>query len=828
MHQKFFFKQAVKIKLPDFGHKPGLLHTILQDESGSLYFTDEVNNSLVCLNSEGRLLWLKSGLGREAGCFRYPKGIDLGWVTKNGEKIKCIAVCDSWNDRIQFFTLDGAFVCQWVVSDETPFKNVVDIRFIRPECSGGMEGFWIVLDRDNHRLCGMDLDGRVIWKTGRMLTEKLEECWLKWLVDSLVVRKSQETCAQNPIVDPLFYPARILGDTEDALFIQERDPRRLKKLSCGNLLPVFLKAPHGGVWISADSKGLLSWSEQAGILSHFDFHSRRWQDVSVERIPISSGRRSHEAWFQNENELEGWIWNPNQAAGPMFSAGRSCVTVSLCVEEIETAINLYHQNEERDLFKVADDFRSLGSKVLAVCTRNPNADDLVQQICDAITSLLEKLSEVSLVLSEKCFVFLNVAIFNAVHAQQRYGNTESIKLLEQVRGVLASLITSASLKFAELARCKDEINIVQYGRQGFPKNGKDSKETGQFLFTQMDSALLRAMQEIVSLHTGLQAANDMLRVQDVHRELCDSRLKADPWTPSPIFLTGRKSSLCFRELDRISLRGAGPAQTPLGPTAMTRAAGSQILVTLFNANGIARLDTQGKFLGILVAGDGAQNGISGPYGMAVDAMNRVWISEAFNHQIWVLSIQGDALSAFERVSVSEKPVHYPFSLCCGWNGSILVADTGNNRIISLDESGKGAQFGGAVIHSGGFRHPIFLFRSPHSYGNSLWVVDSRNHRLQELDSTGSLVRVVGSPGLGKNSLSHPESAAQFEDGVLAVSQYTCHKEPERGKAVKVFSPDGEELGCQFIDYDSRGMLVHHGFLLVADPGHDCIHVYERI
>jgi hypothetical protein len=824
MDQQYSFRRAFDIKLPDLGHKPGPLHTILQDKSGNLYYTDEINHSLVCLNSKGKLMWHRSGRGQDAGRFCYPKGIDLGWIVKSGEKIQCIAVCDSWNNRIQFFTLDGAFACSWAAAGEVPFKSVVDIRFVETGGSAKSDGFWLILDRDNHRLCGLDLNSHTLWQTGRMLAKSIESRWLKSLLDRVGDSLNQEINVQIPIFDPLFYPERILGCCVDALFIKEPSTRQIKQLSFGNLLPLWLTAPHEGDWISADSEGLLNWSRQKGILSHFDLRSRSWQDASIVGIPLSSGRHSNKVWFQNEYDLEAWTWDRENVPRSDSAADNAYGTLFLAAEEIKTAIDLYRLHGVRELFELADGICLLGFRALAICTEDPEAEDSVQKIQDDVASLIEKLSRIAQEIRE-CTYSLNMAMLKAIQAQQYYLNAEEIEPLMEVRKILGSLPASASSKFVELAQCMDEISIVRYGRPGFPEGGKLSKESREALIVYIEGALLQSMQEIASLCEAAHAVNCLRSIKTNPDVKLDPQPEVDPWIPYPIHIPGNTPSMYFRELDRISLSESGTPEACLGPVAMVHANGDQILVLLSKANRIVRLDADGKSAGILVSSGVAAISLMDPYSIAVDAMNRIWISERLNNRIQVLNFAGANIA---QSATFQNEFQSPHGICCGWGGTILVADTGNNRIISLSDSDTGSLFSGkAGANPGEFRHPTILFRSPRSWGDSLWVADSKNHRLQELDSAGCPVRMVGGPGLGEGTLSYPESVVQFEDGVLAVSYYTCSKKSEKFKGLKMFSPDSLELSHQFLDYDSRGMLVHRGLLLIADPSHDCIHVYER-
>ena len=110
-----------RIVLPGINsHAPGRLHTVLQDIEGNFYYSDELNHSVVSLDKSGCVRWHKTGQGQAPGQFWYPKGMALGALKLDGRNTSCLAVCDSWNSRLQIFDLDG-----WVVPKGSPNKKVV-------------------------------------------------------------------------------------------------------------------------------------------------------------------------------------------------------------------------------------------------------------------------------------------------------------------------------------------------------------------------------------------------------------------------------------------------------------------------------------------------------------------------------------------------------------------------------------------------------------------------------------------------------------------------------------------------------------------------------
>jgi hypothetical protein len=824
MDQPFSFRRIISTKIPDLGFKPGSLHTIIRGESGEFYFTDEVNHSLVCTDSDGKLLWHKTGQGKEPGRFWYPKGIELGWILVNSEIIKCVAVCDSWNDRIQFFGLDSSFLSQWSAAGDAHFKRVADIRFIKSGDSAG-NGFWLILDRENHRLCALAPDGQSLWQTGRMVPEKIENAWLKSLLDNAGNSLRQQNSIQLPIIDPLFYPARILGDCNDALFVQEPGRRRLKKVSNGNLLPVLLDAPNGGEWIAGDSHGLSNWSRQEKTLSYFDFSSASWQHASIEGTPISSGRPSDCIWLQNEFDLECWAWDRGVQTKSVSEKDCAYRMLSLAAREIEAAFEFYNRQEIKALFEAADAFAPLALNAIAVCINDSKTHESPKEMRDLIAAQLETLSQISLRLHDHDYA-LSTAILKARQALQRYPAAAEHEPFKQALNNFKSFLAAAGRRFSDIHRCRDDISMIVLSRQALPEGGHYLKEEREALITATDLAAMKALQEIATVNLEIEEISNYLSGQDSPPEPQASERTPDAWIPHPIHLSAKAPEIYLRELDRISLRASATSESR-GPLTMAHAAGDQILVALHNTNTVVRLDAQGKHLGTLIPSDMTGERINALFGLALDAEYRVWISGVLSHNIGIFCPSDNIVRTFDQVTVDGIPIHYPHGLCRGWGGSILIADTGNNRIVAIDESGNRSCFaGGAGVNPGEFRHPMYLFRSP--CRDSVWVAELRNHRVQELDPSGVPLRSFGSLGLGKDHFSHIESIVQFSDGMVAVGQYTYAKPTERFKELKVFSPDGKEIANQFMPFNMRGTLMHQGKLLIADFEQDCIRIYERV
>ncbi|MCY3990080.1 MAG: TIGR03663 family protein [Caldilineaceae bacterium] len=128
-----------------------------------------------------------------------------------------------------------------------------------------------------------------------------------------------------------------------------------------------------------------------------------------------------------------------------------------------------------------------------------------------------------------------------------------------------------------------------------------------------------------------------------------------------------------------------------------------------------------------------------PWGIAVGAEGTVFVADTWNGRIQVFDRQGNFLRKWGSFSVITENNRDPFALfgprglAVTPAGNLLVADTGNKRIIEFSPLGEFVrQVGGGGIILGHFEEPVDVTIHPPS-GNVL-VTDAWNRRIQVLSS----------------------------------------------------------------------------------------------
>ena len=158
--------------------------------------------------------------------------------------------------------------------------------------------------------------------------------------------------------------------------------------------------------------------------------------------------------------------------------------------------------------------------------------------------------------------------------------------------------------------------------------------------------------------------------------------------------------------------------------------------TCFLAEGASRgcVDPDGD--GPLELGDGQ---FREPWGIAVGADGTVFVSDTWNGRIQVFDSQGNFLRKWGSFTVITEDIRDPFALfgprglAVTPAGNLLVADTGNKRIIEFSPLGEFVrQVGGGGIILGHFEEPVDVAIHPPT-GNVL-VSDAWNRRIQVLSA----------------------------------------------------------------------------------------------
>jgi DNA-binding beta-propeller fold protein YncE len=713
---------------PAGGNQVRALHTVVEDDDGNIYYSDEFNHSVVSLDPRGETRW-------QASPFRYPRGMAIGFISEAGLPVQCLAICDSWNDRIQFFGLDGRWITSWNSAGGQAFKEVTDIRYLT--------GYWLVLDRQNHRLCRIATDGRLLSEFGRYFDPLLEPDWAASLVSSL-------DSASLPF-DPLFYADRILGNSESELFVWEPLPRHLKQIAGDNLHTISISAPHTGEWIAADPAGLVSWSASAKMLT---FHDRLGSPIAEAPFagkPVFSSSAPTRVWMQQGTELRK-------------------VECSHMKSQTASAYGLLQWTTDKNI-----------GPFLAPGGPWSSALDGLQAIEDRLLAEACKTAEVESDLS-KADPALNQAIRD-----------------------LATLWLPNFLSGQKRSRDVVSYLAVLQDRSERIQKGLDDILQRKWTVPPAEQA------EHARLERTDQGLQTILKAVDRANELL---LGVAGTAPLIFRRTAGFESGFLREVDRIFV-GDPVTKRPAHPNHLARTSDGHIFVTGWNQ--VIHLDPTGK----VVERIGDDGTLQSPIGIAADDSGLIWVAEFSAERLSVFDTRARTFAPLSLSSGSDS-LRSPHGLCYRPDGWTLVADTGNSRILAVSPAGDTRILTSrSAREPGQFWLPIGVFINPSDRTGAFWVVDHRNHRLQEFDGEGNSTTEIGGRGVGKGRLLLPECACFLSGGLLLVSQRRFNR------VLKLFTPEGVEMGRSPVDYSPAGILQHDRFIMIANVEGSDIRVYER-
>jgi uncharacterized protein (TIGR03663 family) len=259
------------------------------------------------------------------------------------------------------------------------------------------------------------------------------------------------------------------------------------------------------------------------------------------------------------------------------------------------------------------------------------------------------------------------------------------------------------------------------------------------------------------------------------------------------------------------------------PRGVAVGADGRVYVADTNNSRIMVFDQTGAFLltfGVpnssTVAGAGTLNQ---PWGLAVDAQNRVYVADTWNHRIQIFSgdgfyITGWGVYGAATDSTNTLAFYGPRDVAIDLDGNVLVADTGNKRVRVYTPNGVWIKdIGSAGAGVGQLDEPSGLAVNPIS--GEIYVADTWNRRIQVFNADGGAVRSWEVPMWFDNRTSpdRPYLSVSPDGTLIAVSDMNASGRND-GPRVVIYDLSGNPvlaLNAPEVDF-AAGL---HGVRIVA-------------
>ena len=223
--------------------------------------------------------------------------------------------------------------------------------------------------------------------------------------------------------------------------------------------------------------------------------------------------------------------------------------------------------------------------------------------------------------------------------------------------------------------------------------------------------------------------------------------------------------------------GIGTAASFSGPRGIAVDGNGTIYVADAGNNRIRKITASGDVTtlagnGTAAFGDGIGTGasFSDPRGIAVDGNGTIYVADTGNNRIRKITASGDVTTlagngtaAFGDGIGTAASFSGPRGIAVDGNRTIYVADTGNNRIRKITASGNVTTFAGnGTAAFGDGNGTAASFSSPSGIevdGNgTICVADTGNNRIRKISASGNVTTIAGA---GTFILPHPESSKGY-------------------------------------------------------------------
>lgn len=191
-----------------------------------------------------------------------------------------------------------------------------------------------------------------------------------------------------------------------------------------------------------------------------------------------------------------------------------------------------------------------------------------------------------------------------------------------------------------------------------------------------------------------------------------------------------------------------------------------------------------------------------PYGIVVLKNGDIAVADSINLNVRVFSNSGK----YKKTLIDAKQKIRPGALSVNKDGQIFVSDLLNHQIVVFSSSGK-------IIRK--FKPTVSSLKYPQEVsfsggGQNLWIADSGNFAVKEIDTKGLVVQTI--KGWGS-----PQQAFSLVRGIGADNLNRLMVADTINGTIHVMTQDGREI-FGFGGQDVKNSLVYPSFIMVDRSG----------
>ncbi|TDA67495.1 MAG: hypothetical protein D9V47_10560 [Clostridia bacterium] len=188
--------------------------------------------------------------------------------------------------------------------------------------------------------------------------------------------------------------------------------------------------------------------------------------------------------------------------------------------------------------------------------------------------------------------------------------------------------------------------------------------------------------------------------------------------------------------------GEGQFNYPVG----VAVAGNRVYVSDLNNHRIQVFDMGGGYQGLFPSGE---KQVLAPTAITADRQERIYVVDKASQSVKVFDKAGRLLNEIGG-GYGEISLRFPMGLALAGRGDMLIADSGNARLLLVDDMGEVRKEAKSAVMPRGV--------AVDAYGR-IYVADSFNHRIIQFDDNLVEQKAFGVPGEENEQFYYPDGLA---------------------------------------------------------------------